>query len=784
MISKGFGFAALALALLSPWFHSGADEKYYLLFSMGMVIGALVFLLPRKFPGSLRLPLASFVGFGVLALLTLIPVPFFLLRVLSPGLHDILQQLHLAAAHPLSWDPWWTVRTLAVYATAAGLVLIAHLMTGENHRRLPIFMNLLFWFGAIVAGYATISARFAHAASWMIVGEVQPWNFGPFANTNIFASYCLLLIPMGVALFVHALRHERLFTGLPLLYLPGLVVLGLALFSSHSLGGMSALIGAGAIYAFPKKPLWTLAGAAILLGGLAMVQPTIKPHAPKSLDERLHANGIALSLWTHSPLTGTGLGTVGMAAPLKQRPMREAVVDKIHDDYMELLCTGGLLGFLFFAGIIAWMARGLVFLRAGYTLRSGLVVGLLAVALHSFVDFPLQNLSVLGLFCIILGMVSSFHPSPPLPPLRGLKPVALGFLILAAGIWLCSLAGLSRANEGKASVWQIAPSLPLIRHNPAEGESMARHHALYAPVWGELSRAYEERKQYDRAVEAIEKACLLQPRNASLNLTAAKNYYLAGRDDQIVPALTRAYSVSPMLSIEAIPLSLQERESVLFTALPQAFRNYGAFSYEFYMNAYLLLKWWQSDRVLEMLRQAHGNLPHSTDLANDLAEELLFAGAVREGLGIAEGMFAESPNAKSCLLIAQADAALHREKEIRDWLYRGLGLTPGKNAWYVLQGAEILKPFAPEESLRLLQTGFHSDPDVWTAYVVGNIYVARKELWTAAEWFEKAYRVSPHFVAAYRNQIWVYKMLGENARAVQAAEEAKKFCPGEKWGGE
>jgi len=784
MVSYSFGLAALVLALLSPLFHSGADEKYYLLFSLGVVLGALIFLLPRKFPGALRLPLGAFIGFSAVALLTLIPVPFFLLGVLSPGLHDILLRLHLTSAHALSWDPWWTVRTLAVYASAAGLVLIAHQITGDEHRRLPVFMNILFWWGVVIAGYTTVSALFVQPAAWMSVGEAQPWNFGPFANANIFASYCALLIPVGVALFVHALRHERFFTGLPLLYLPGLALLGLALYSSHSLGGMLALLAAAVVYAFPKKPLWTAAAAALLLAGLAAVQPVIKPRAVESFSQRMHASGIALSLWAHSPLTGTGLGTVEISAPLKQKPLMHYVVDKIHDDYLELLATGGILGLVFFAGILVWALRGLVFLKPGYTLRSGLVVGLLAVAFHSFVDFPLQNFSVLGMFCIVLGIVSSFHPMPPLAPLRSLKPAFLGLLIVGGGVWVCCYAGLVRTAKGDASVWQVSRSLPIIRHNPAMGEYMARHHALYAPIWGELSRAYEARDQQAKAVEAIEKACLLQPQNASLHLTAAKQYYLDGRDDQIAPALILTYSLSPMLGIETIPLSLKEREGVLFAALPRAYHNYGAFSTEFYVNAYLLLNWWRSDRLIEMLRQAHGNLPHSTDLANDLAEELLLAGNVREGLEVAQRMDAESPNAKSCLLIARADAALHREKEIRDWLYRGLGLAQGRNAWLVLEGARMLKSFAPDESLRLLQTGFHSDPDVYTAYILGTEYLERGELWTAAEWYEKAYRVNPRFSAAYHAQIQVYTRLGERVRAAQTAEVAQKYCPSEKWGTE
>lgn len=776
-----WGDLALGIVLISPLFLTGATELLFLALAIGAVISAFAFLRKQVFPGDWRLPLGAFIGFCLWTLLTLIPLPFFSLRWLSPGLHDLLGRMGFASAHSLSWDPLWTLRTLAVYIMASGLVLVAHFITDTNRPRLPFLMNLMFWPGVGFAAYSLTVTLFFPAARTLPLAPLQPWNFGLFSNANIFGGYCVLLIPMGVALFVHALHKLDEQPGLAYLYLPGLGVLGVSLYYSYSLGAMAALIASGAVYMFFRKPGWAVGGAVVLLAGLAFIQPIIEPQAPESLALRLHADRLALSLWSRMPLSGSGLGTVELAAPTLQMPIRDAVVDKIHNDYLELLATGGILGFLLFAGVGIWIIGRVALLRKAYTLRGGLAVGLLAVALHSCVDFPLQNFSVMGLFCVALGILSAFHFTRPSAPLHRLK-IAYMILLLAAGAILSfQMWGLWSVSRGVVSVWQVRKSLPLIRHDPAAGERMVRHHPLYAPAWGELARAYGERNQLEKAVAAIEKACLLQPQNSFLHLAAAQQYYLTGLDDRIVPALIRVFSILPSKGILEIPLSLQERETIVFSAMPLALKNYGPKAEEFYSTAYLFLQWWKSDRILELMLKARQDLPHSFLLANDLSYELLQAGDDKGGLTEAQRAFALSPNARSCLLIARAHSRMGRGKDTQDWLARGMALNKGKNAWFVLEASKYLKPFSPEESLRLLKTGFNSDPDPWIAYVIAYTYFERRELWNAAEWYEKTVQVDSDFVPGYRNLIQIYIQLGEKERADLVLRQAKIQCPKEKW---
>jgi tetratricopeptide (TPR) repeat protein len=776
-----WGYLVLGIVLISPLFLTGATELLFLVMTTGVLISSFLFLVRKEFPGHWRLPMGAFVGFCLWALVTLVPVPFFLLKVLSPGLHDMLGRLGMTSAHSLSWDPIWTARTLAVYIAASGLVLVAHFVTDANRPRLPLLMNLVFWPGVGFAAYSLIAVKFLHTAHPLPLAPLQPWNFGLFTNSNVFGSYCVLLIPIGVALLVHALHKLDEQPGLAYLYLPGLGILGVSLYYSYSLGAMAALIASGAVYVLFRKPVWAVGGAVVLLAGLALIQPIIEPQAPESLALRLHADQLALSLWVRMPLSGSGLGTVELAAPALQMPIRDSIVDKIHNDYLELLATGGILGVLLFAGVGIWIFGRLALLRKAYTLRGGLAVGLLAIAIHSLVDFPLQNFSAMGMFCIALGMLSAFQFTRPFAPLRRLK-IGYMLLLLAAGAILSfQLWGLWSVSRGTASVWQVRKSLPLIRHDPKVGERMVRQHALYAPAWGELARAYGERNELDKSVAAIEKACLLQPQNAFLHLAAAKQYYLTGLDDRIVPALIRAFSILPSKGILEIPLSLRERETVVFSALPLALKNYGPKAEEFYSTAYLFLSWWKSSRIFEMLRMARQDLPRSHMLANDLAFELLQAGDNKGGLEEAKRGFALSPNARSCLLAARANARLGRGKDTLDWLTRGLALNTGKNAWFVLEGASYLKPFSPEESLRLLKAGYNSDPDHWTAYSIATMFWERHELWNAAEWYEKAIQTDPSFAPAYRSLIEMYNQAGEKERAASIAKQARLHCPAEKW---
>ena len=121
-----------------------------------------------------------------------------------------------------------------------------------------------------------------------------------------------------------------------------------------------------------------------------------------------------LSVWKDSigivrdyPVLGTGLGTFKNAYMRYQTSMSRVLFDHAHNDYVELFTDTGSAGFLLGAG------AGLVFFRNvfrrwrqkrsmfGKCIGAGGLASLVAIAIHSFVDFNLHIPANAMLFAVI-----------------------------------------------------------------------------------------------------------------------------------------------------------------------------------------------------------------------------------------------------------------------------------------------------------------------------------------------------------------------------------------------
>jgi O-antigen ligase len=89
-----------------------------------------------------------------------------------------------------------------------------------------------------------------------------------------------------------------------------------------------------------------------------------------------------------------------------------------HNDYLELLSSGGLIGLamgIWFAVVVIREARRNLSLASGYTraLRLGAILGIIGVAAHSLVDFGLHILinAIVFLSLIMIATVKSSNGS-------------------------------------------------------------------------------------------------------------------------------------------------------------------------------------------------------------------------------------------------------------------------------------------------------------------------------------------------------------------------------------
>jgi len=135
----------------------------------------------------------------------------------------------------------------------------------------------------------------------------------------------------------------------------------------------------------------------------------------------------------HQPWTGTGFGTYSLAIPEYQTGAGRFKLEQAHNDYLDLVANGGVVGLLL--GI--WFTVNLI-IGAMAALRSkdkfrraaalGAAAGILSLAVHSLVDFGLQITGIATVFAtlIVIGCAGRWVEStgktgtPSSAPIRSL----------------------------------------------------------------------------------------------------------------------------------------------------------------------------------------------------------------------------------------------------------------------------------------------------------------------------------------------------------------------------
>jgi O-antigen ligase len=120
------------------------------------------------------------------------------------------------------------------------------------------------------------------------------------------------------------------------------------------------------------------------------------------------------------PLTGFGLGTWSEVYPGFARFDDGRFANQAHNDWAQWAAEGGLPFFLLMAVVV-----GLA-VRPAYRSLWGL--GLLAVFMHGFIDYPMQQRPALAAFFFaLLGIVNAYAGKVPRrPPAKPLESSSAG----------------------------------------------------------------------------------------------------------------------------------------------------------------------------------------------------------------------------------------------------------------------------------------------------------------------------------------------------------------------
>lgn len=265
---------------------------------------------------------------------------------------------------------------------------------------------------------------------------------GFFSNRNHFAALMYLglaLAGFGIAADLRRMltepdgsRHAPKVTGWAIVLAFGLI--GLAAAQSRAgvvLGAgvmlvmlvFTALAFRGTARGF-RRGLGLIGVAAMLLAIHGGVLVAFERFRADPIDERrveMQRNSLAVAseLWPY----GSGFGTFSRVYEQRE-PADETAntfVNRAHNDWIEIAIEGGLFAIALVVGWMLWWIYRLVRVpprcRDGESLvearllRAACVVGVVAIALHSMVDFPMRTITIATLVAALVGLAAGWRPA-------------------------------------------------------------------------------------------------------------------------------------------------------------------------------------------------------------------------------------------------------------------------------------------------------------------------------------------------------------------------------------
>jgi O-antigen ligase len=405
----------LLLVLLGagPLLAGAVHEPVFVPLLAGCAVAGLVSLLrPRSAPPAPLPGRAFLAGLHALVLLQLVPLPPALLRAVSPGSYAFydtqLLTPPLAAWRPISVSPPDTLRGLAFLAAFSLLALAVFREMAEAPWRRRLLLTV------VATGVAITVVAFLQAVSpepRKIYGLWRPrWDwavFGPYVNRNHFAGYLVMAAPLAIGFALEAIARLRaawgrrrrgwLVLGEPegtaaVRWAAVVMVVVAGLLASQSRGGVSAFALAALLLPLAaRRRRRTALGVALLVGLGAFwigVGGVLSAFATRGIQaSRLDLWRDMLPMVPRFPVFGAGWNAFATAYPWYQTVWKTEWIGEAHNDYLQALLDGGLVGAALVAGLLAVVFRGALARAVRSPLDLGLFGALLGLALHELVDF-------------------------------------------------------------------------------------------------------------------------------------------------------------------------------------------------------------------------------------------------------------------------------------------------------------------------------------------------------------------------------------------------------------
>jgi O-antigen ligase/Tfp pilus assembly protein PilF len=422
----------LAILVFAPLAFGSVDAWALAVVETGAAFGLLLWIIHGsgetrplvRVPG--LMPLFFMLGW---AFVQLIPLPAGLVAWLSPASYAAYQE-GAGVLQPVHWMPLTLhpEATLAELLRLAGYslfyVLSVQLLLDKERLKKTVTVVIAF---AAVLSFLAILQKFNSNGRVLWIREIYEGDFfGPYINGNHMAGFLVMVLPLAVTMFLFnrpTIRYQSLRASLAeflthptlnihmLLGLSALICI-VAIFLSLARGAIVStcisigFLGLGVMKItgnWRRGTYIVVASTVIILSvGWFGWEPIINKF-DQLADQKGRINALRPVIWSDSfgiakdfPVFGSGLGTFKSIYPSYRSFTDNVLFRHAHNDYLELLATGGIPFIIFMGWFICALGVQTFNIfrqrREPYCrfLYLGAAAGLVGIGLHCLVEFNFQ----------------------------------------------------------------------------------------------------------------------------------------------------------------------------------------------------------------------------------------------------------------------------------------------------------------------------------------------------------------------------------------------------------
>ena len=490
-------FAPLAFGTVEHWSLMTVEilTVVALLFCIGglKISSESLYRIPGLFPLILLLGLMMF---------QLVPLPPGLVRVLSPASWQAYEPVYR-----LSGADFWIPVSVNQKATLQELLRICSyglfylltvqvLRTGARIYQTLKFIALL---GAVIAFIAILQQFSSNGLIYWFRAAPGGHPGGPWININQYAAFIEAVCPIVLALFLYyrpvnpddenwrerfvsffssPQSNVHLFMGF------AFILMVFSVFVTLCRGGIITILASMVLFGmlsslkrgkFGKSAFWIVICLALLAVSWFGWQPVFNEF-DRAFDPSGAIRDGRLQLWSDTAeliqdhiFVGGGFGTFNDIYPSYKTIASNLAFEHAHNDYLELLANGGIIGFILAAWFCcAVLSHGLRKMmvrrdRLAVLVGVGSITSICALLMHSVVDFNMHNGAVGLYFFFICGLLVAvvnhrYTRYEETSLLSEMKPVRGAALFAFSGLFLALVLAV------QVSVLIAANSYTKIKH--------------------------------------------------------------------------------------------------------------------------------------------------------------------------------------------------------------------------------------------------------------------------------------------------------------------------------